>query len=306
MGPEGSDQSSKGCIRAFGGLRSAVTMKRPEFLTSAILAVAGLALAFWLAANRLPTAPSLPMAPAEAVSMPMLPAHSKRELPAVGAVGSIPEVTSGHNGLPCGATLSARPAAPGFTVLSLTAPCRAGEVVEVSHGPIRFSERLSDRGTLTEVVPVIEAGLEYGAVLDGARLDTVAAGDPQSRVLSGVQWSSPLDLSLAAFEFGSAEALRADGPPGLGRILRLGQSGLGVMTELYIGPEEAGPGVVRLHVEARIDPEACDAPQPLQVFDAEDGKVAVRDIRLRLAGCDGAVRRVLLKNLVDDLKIAGR
>lgn len=281
-------------------------MKRPEFLTSAILAVAGLALAFWLAANRLPKAPDPPTAPAEAVGIPMLASLSKRELPATGAISRFPDVASGHNGLPCGPTLSAAAAAPGFAVLSLSAPCSTGEVVEVTHGPIRFADRLSDRGTLRVIVPVMEAGLGYRAELNGAALDAAAVEGPQSRVLSGVQWSAPLDMSLAAFEFGSSEAVRAEGPTGSGRVLRLGQPGLGDMTELYIGPQAAGPGVVRLHVEARTEPAACDAPQPLQVFHAEDGAVAVRDIRLRLAGCDGGVRRVLLKNLVDDLKIAGR
>ena len=285
-------------------------MGRPEILTSAALAAAGLALALWLAANRPPHTPEPPGAPEALAALSPLASLPERDLPRMEAGAAPPDLALGANGLPCGPSLQVAPERAGVLWVTVTAPCRAGEAVEIVHGPLRFTERLSVRGALRATVPRLTREAGITARIGETFLKADAAVDGETAHVSGLVWSPPLELSLVALEFGAGQGdrghLTAGVDSGAGRVLRLGEPALGVVTDLYIGPRTEGPGVVRLHVRARRTEAACGGEQPLVAFRTGSSGLAVRDIRLRLGPCDGAPETILLKNLLEDLKIAGR
>ncbi|MDJ1009560.1 MAG: hypothetical protein QNJ13_17240 [Paracoccaceae bacterium] len=286
-------------------------MHRPEFLTAAALAVAGLGLALWLAANRVPATPAPPGPPEVAAATLRLPNPEGRSLPEAPVFAALPDIDLGPNGLPCGPTIAVENGAPGFVRLAVDAPCRAGEIVTVVHGPLHFSDRLSPRGTFRVEFPVLDAEAGFQARVGDRELEAAAATpEPLPVAISGLSWTGPLDISLAAFEFGAAEDTEGHvtslNPRGAGRIVRLGDPSIGRATELYLGPDAGGPGVVRLHAEVTRVPELCTDAQPLSAFRFGPGGLQTRDVRLTLAPCDGLPETVLLKNLLEDLKIAGR
>lgn len=286
-------------------------MARPEFLTAAALAVAGLALALWLAAGKPPPTPAPPRVPTAIADLPPLAAMPVRPLPEAPTAPLLPDLDLGPNGLPCGPVLNVTRAGAGFALLSLDAPCRGGAVVEITHGPMRFSDRVSPRGTFRIEVPVISRAAGFTARIGATLLAAGPVVGGEVMAQSGLAWRPPLDLSLSALEFGAApggpgHVTRASAG-GSGRVLRLGDPALGSVSEVYLGPVMGGPGRVRLHVVAHAPDGPCDAPFPVAAWQADaDGDAAVRDIRLLSPSCSGGARRVLLKNLLDDLKIAGQ
>jgi len=242
--------------------------------------------------------------------LPALAVSPARDLPSMEPSAVPPELALGWNGLPCGPSLHVAPAEAGLVRVAVHAPCHAGEVVEVTYGPLEFAERLSVRGTLQARVPRLARGANISARIEGTLLEAEAPVKGHIAEVSGLVWSSPLALSLAAFEFGAGPGgpghLTAGSGNGAGRVLRLGDAALGPVTEFYVGPETAGPGVVRLHVMARPTAAGCTGEQPLTAFRSGPRTLTVRDIRLRLGPCDGNPEFILLKNLLEDLKIAGR
>ncbi len=285
-------------------------MARPEILTSAVLIVGGLALALWLAANRIPPTPAPPTDPALAAADMRLASPLRRELPGASGSVTLPNLDLGPNGLPCGPTLDVREGAPGMARVAVDAPCLGGAIVEIAHGPMRFSDHLSSRGTLRVDVPVLVTGADVIAHVQDHRLEAAMPVTPPAGVIGGLSWAAPLDLSLAAYEFGAAEGdaghVTAERQRGAGRVIRLGDPAAGAVTEIYLGARSGGPGVVRLHAEITPMRETCTEPVPLTGFRADAGGVEIRDIRLTLAPCSGLPESVVLKNLLEDLKIAGR
>ena len=285
-------------------------MGRQEILTSAILALLGLGVALWLAAARVPPIPVLAVAPEMPVDLPILASPPARDLPRM-ETSTVPFGPAlGWNGLPCGPSLHVEPAGTGLMWVTVHAPCRAGEIVEVAHGPLRFAERLSLRGTLSVGVPRLAPGYGFTARIGEILLHAAPAVDGERMDVSGLVWSAPLTLSVAAFEFGAASGspghITAGSGNGAGRVLRFGDPALGPVTELYVGPDTAGPGVVRFHVEAQPTTAACTGEQLLTAFHSAPGGLTVREIILRLGPCDAALEIIVLKDLLEDLKIAGR
>jgi len=279
-------------------------MGRPEILTSAVLALAGLALALWLSAIRVPTTPAPPTLPE--VALPALQSMPARELPRATPIPLPPDMPTGFNGLPCGAELVVGPARGGVHWIALKAPCRAGEIAEVTYGPMAFAVRLTGEGRLDVEVPALPGGGRVDVAIGTDRLSALAPADGLLRPVAGLSWAAPMDLSLAAYEFSATRAVRAGDDNGLGTVRRLGEPGLGAVTEVYLGPVAAGPGVVRLHVGAVVGPELCSGDHPLTAFEATSGSVRVRDIRLNLGACGRPGATVRLKYLLDDLRLRGR
>lgn len=279
-------------------------MGRPEILTSAVLALAGLALALWLSATRVPMTPA-PPAPPE-VALPALEGTPTRSLPRTTRIPVPPDMPTGFNGLPCGPELVVGPARSGVHRIALKAPCRAGEIAEVTYGPMAFAMRLTDEGRLDVEVPALPGGGRVDVALGPDPLSAQAPAEDLVRPVAGLSWAAPIDLSLAAYEFSATRAVRAGDDTGLGTVLRLGEPGLGAVTEVYLGPVAAGPGVVRLHVGVVTGPELCGGARPLTAFEATSGSVRVRDIRLNLRACGRPGATVRLKYLLDDLRLRGR
>ncbi|MEM9708312.1 MAG: hypothetical protein AAF871_05920 [Pseudomonadota bacterium] len=276
---------------------------RPETLTAALVVLAIVLALFGFALSWRPATPAMPNSPAEAsvasLSLPLPRGIDDTNIPDVSTTETL-----GVDGLSCGPTLEVTPLPSGLIRASLVAPCRVNAIARFSYGPLEFAERISERGGVWRLLPRL--GVETLRVeIDTLRLE--AAVEPGSEVLAvGLAWDGPVDLRLNVREFGAEldrSGQRADPPArALGEVFHYGAPGLGQI-ELYTVPADAGPGLVRLDVAADLGVAGCPAELGLRTFMAGAVPPKKRDIFLTLDQCDGPEQSILLKNLLDDLRL---
>ncbi|PWE33534.1 hypothetical protein DDZ14_04915 [Maritimibacter sp. 55A14] len=233
------------------------------------------------------------------------------------------ELDLSRYGTPCQATLRAD-ALPGAMVsLSLDAPCQARQRVTIRHGGLEFDTRTSAYGGLSLMVPALERQAAYSVYFgDGQSASatvTVPDGDDVDRVV--LQWQGAVDLDLHALEFGAAEGSNGHVRPGAGRsplhalrvgggfLTELGDPGLDRprLAEIYSLPHgtRTPEGAVRLMVAARSSAQSCGEPVEALTLRRTSGTVTERlAVSFRMPPCGEATQTLLLKNALQDLKIA--
>ncbi len=236
----------------------------------------------------------------------------------------LPDEAAG-SGFDCELTMQADLAAGALVDLTLTAPCNASERVTIHHQGMMFTEVMQPDGTLTVTVPALAETATFIAAFasgDGATaIAEVTSLAFYDRVV--VQWKGQAGLQLHAREFESeyfsenhvwaaAAGSLSDAAKGEGGFLtRLGQSDApdALVAEVYSFPTgtAARDGQVLLTVEAEITELNCDSSVEAQTLELrDDASLRVRDLTLDMPECDGVGDFLVLKNLVEDLKIAAR
>ena len=228
-------------------------------------------------------------------------------------------------GFSCDITMQALPAAAAMVDLILLAPCNASERVTIHHHGLMFTEVMQPDGSLGITVPAMAERATFVAAFDSGDGAT-AAVDVSSlsfydRV--AVQWKGEAGLQLHAREFTDtyfgesrvwaasagdvANAARGEG----GFLTRLGRTNTpgARIAEVYSFPSGTAQsgGDIALSVEAEITDFNCDQTleaQSLEIRDAEN--LRIRELTLEMPGCDSVGDFLVLKNLIEDLKIASR
>jgi len=226
-------------------------------------------------------------------------------------------------GLDCEVVAEARSVPAALLQVDLHATCDPDALVRVSHNGLEFTSNTDSAGTLSITLPALET--RANVVLEVGRQDpiTVSAevseADWYDRVV--LMWDGTNAMSVHAFELGAgpgsaghvsarhpqtpAHAAAAEG----GFLLRLGEPGQkdARMAEVYSFPSGRMPqaGVVRLSVAAEVTPQTCDRNVPVRILQTKRGGTLRNDaVSVAFPGC-GAVGQILvLKNLLQDLKIA--
>lgn len=239
------------------------------------------------------------------------------------APGLVPDV--GPLGLSCELSLTATAAAGGTAFLRVSAPCRAGEVVSLTHGALRGDYRLSPSGEVMARFPAFSDPADYAVLTqDGSAARTavpVPGASGFDRMIS--MWAGADRLSIHAYEFGadfgdeghvwrdapSAGAVADTGRGGF--LLEIGDPDLpdAARAEVYSFPaaESARTGAVRIELEAEITEATCGRDlraRTLQI--GTDLPGAPVDIALSMPGCDQTGGFLQLKNLAQDLMIASQ
>ncbi|WP_425100770.1 translocase [Tropicibacter sp. S64] len=227
--------------------------------------------------------------------------------------------------LACDMGMQAEPAAGAMVKLSLTASCHADERVTIHHQGMMFTEVMSPEGTLDVTVPALSENALFIAAFvngEGATANAEVSSLPfYDRV--AVQWKGETGLQLHAREFDAAyftpghvwaEAAGDIGAAAAGEggfLVRLGQRDApeSLMVEVYSFPVGTAKksGEVLMSIEAEVTEANCDRQVEAQTLDIREGSpLRVGDLTLEIPACDSVGDFLVLKNIVEDMKVAAR
>ena len=237
-------------------------------------------------------------------------------------VGEMPNEVETPN-LVCDVSLSAEPLPAALVALELTAPCLTGERVVVHHGDLKFSDIIGADGGLAVTAPALANHATFVAILANGRGATATVDVPSLQFYErvAVQWQGETGLGLHAREYGADYnsaghvwrgaqrdvAVIVEGNKGF--LTRLGNETLSdsFLAEIYTFPSEFAKtsGEIALSIEAEISAVNCEqeiSATSIEVRGA--GQVEVHDLSFEMPSCDAMGELLVLKNLLQDLKIA--
>ena len=186
------------------------------------------------------------------------------------------EVARSKFGLPCGPILSVSTGGnAGLVEVTLTAPCREEQRLNLRHGPLHFTAMTDELGTYQATIPAMMEDAVISATFDDG--ETFSAGVEVSAVTQlervAVVANAKSGLQIHALEFGAEYGhnghIWADSPgdpemaslDGGGYLIRLGDTSIddATIAEVYTfpGTESGQSGVVRISVEAEVTANNC-------------------------------------------------
>ncbi|MFY0646332.1 hypothetical protein [Sulfitobacter geojensis] len=219
----------------------------------------------------------------------------------------------------------ARPVAAAMVDLSMQAPCLPNERVTVHHNGMIFTVTTSAKGEISLRVPALAEEAVFILAFtngDGAVAQTTVEelADFDRSVL---QWKGNTGFQIHAREFGadygSAGHLWSGAP---GEIADAVSGNSGVLTrhgdmqaadpllaEVYSFPKayNARKGNIALSVETEVTATNCGLEIEAQSLEIQpDGKIKTQNLTLPVPDCDAEGSFLVLNNLLQDLKVAGR
>ena len=223
----------------------------------------------------------------------------------------------------CENNVTATPAAAAMVTLEIDAPCLPNDRFTVHHNGMMFTDVTDDSGKRVLSVPALAADAVYIVSFSGGE-GAVAATSVTSMELYDrvvVQWTGQTGLQIHALEYGaaydqaghvwmgdardSAHAARGEG----GFMARYGLPGdaHAKLAEVYSFPSGtiARAGDVALSLEAEVTRANCGRDIEAQTLQTgPDGRLKVQEIMLSVPDCNAVGDFLVLKNLLNDLKIA--
>ncbi|TNF20034.1 MAG: translocase [Rhodobacteraceae bacterium] len=241
----------------------------------------------------------------------------------IGGDSRTPDTATSAPVLPCEIAMTADPAPAAMVDLTVDASCLPEERFTLHHNGMMFHALTGKDGLTRLRVPALAENAVFIASFstgDGAvaQIDvpTLAFYD---RVV--VQWRGDAGLGLHALEFDSAYFgkghVHADAPGDManatrgasGFLTRFGQDTgpAALMAEVYTFPSrlsETG-GRIGLSVEAEVTADNCDREVEAQTLQLKAGEsLRTNDLTLYMPACDASGDFLVLKNLLEDLKVA--
>lgn len=238
------------------------------------------------------------------------PTHEPEAAPAL-----VPEVS-------CEISFNAEPQAGAMVALTFEAPCHSGEDVGFEHGDLRFSEQLGPDGSLMILVPVMTETVVFTARLDDGQNAAVETrvSDFASFERIAVVWKGATGLQLHALENGAtygepghvwaeqpgATEMATQGAGGFVSVL--GSSADGYAADVYTYPAglvvgDTGPDI---SIEAQVMENTCGTRIAGTILRSNAvGAPNVEKLSMAVPGCDAVGEYLVLKNLPQELKLAG-
>lgn len=225
--------------------------------------------------------------------------------------------------LGCDVHVHAVPAVAAMANLAVTASCFPDARVTVEHAGMIFSEVLDASGHIEISVPVLEALAEFEVTLPDGSVHAAFVEIPSLQFYDRValQWMGESGLQIHAREFGAnygeeghvwfgneRDLMAVIGGQG-GFLLRLGdgQSEISQMADVYTFPSASAvdDGNVALTVEAEVSGANCGRQISAKTIQVSGGlRPETHAIELEIPDCAATGDFLLLKNLLQDLKIA--
>lgn len=218
----------------------------------------------------------------------------------------------------CDVWLVATPDVGAITEISIFAPCHAGEIATISHGPLIFDAEIGADGQLLTHVPAMMADGIYEITLaDGASAEDRAVADDfhlYDRV--AIAWTGAAVLSLNAYEFGAEFGAAGHVHPGnaddldldaQGFMVLLGDTQNGARAQVYSFPSgiPMQSGSIRIEIEADITADSCGRILQATSMEAYSGSAVDRhDLTMHMPACSDIGGFLVLKNFLPDLTIA--
>ncbi len=233
------------------------------------------------------------------------------------------EINLNGFGMACEENIEATVAPGGMIELLLEAPCEPNAVVLLEHAGLRFRMRADTTGQLSVSIPAMQSKARISVTVgeNVAVTETVPVPDAADFDRVAMLWEGSSALSLHALEFDAGpggaghvsarrSVLPASGDVAVGGFIqRLGDPELddASLVEVYSFPSGyiEREGTVRLSVAARVTTENCGDTLAVSRIQTRGGApVENTDIQIGFPDCEFAGRILVLKNLVEDLKIA--
>lgn len=210
-------------------------------------------------------------------------------------------------------------------LLTVAAPCYPNERLTVHHNGLMFTEITDAAGNLSVDVPALsEHAIFIVAFANGkgavAQAHVASIGE-YDRV--ALQWSDTSGFQVHAREFGAGygdkghvwsgsarTGVDADRGTG-GFVTRLGNPDTlsPQLAEVYSFPSghAANSGTVKMSIEAEVTEANCGRDVSAQMLELHaGGGMQIRDLVLSVPDCDAVGDFLVLNNLLDDLKVAGK
>lgn len=258
-----------------------------------------------------------------APDLPVIAGMMQDQLPDSVVLAAADDTATEPSPQSCVAFLEARPIAAAMVELTLNAPCEPNARVTLHHNGMMVSETTDATGRLDVQMPALSQTAIYMASfasgLSGMAKAEVTSLDIYDRVV--VQWTGPGELQIHALEFGAdygdeghiwSDAPRDIAAGALGQggfITRHGRAmpDQDLRAQVYTFPSgtSAATGDVALTVETEVSSDNCNRQlegQALQITGG--GALGVTDLLIDMPGCDAIGDFLVLKNLLQDLKIA--
>lgn len=248
--------------------------------------------------------PELPAAPLPRVPMPERAVGQVPSDPLTENIGFAAVLDSAAPAQTCAAPALHWQAGPSATVLlTLSAPCEAGQVAILRHEGFELPIRLSDQGAWSGAVPALAREAQFSVALPGGAVVEAAltvlgleklnrivlAGNAAPLVLHGLEYGS------AYGEVGDVHALAprtADTPLG-GWMASFAAPGALHYAQIYTAPADLTD--LRLEVEAEVSAAFCGQDAEATVQRLLVGKAeAPAALRVALPECDDASGAVLI------------
>lgn len=225
--------------------------------------------------------------------------------------------------LSCDIDMTATPQSAAMVKLSLSAPCLPNERVTMHHNGMMFSDVTDSDGSLVLTVPALGKAAVYIASFangEGAVASThVSALAFYDRTV--VQSDSKSAVSLHALEFGadyggvghvsagSASTIEAATRGEGGFLVTLGSPELEnpLVAQVYSFPAGTAnrDGEIEMSVEIEVTAQNCGRDIEAQSLQVEQGAAPkVQNLDMSMPDCDAIGDFLVLKNLVNDLKVA--
>lgn len=228
------------------------------------------------------------------------------------------EINLNGFGIACSTEHGVAPDLGGLIRLTVMSACDPGMRVDVTYAGLEFSGVTDAQGHLDLAIPVLseEAEITYRIGAEAPVTALVAVPDASAYRRVALAWPSVADVALHALEFGADPGSdghvthdRGATTEGHGRVVRLGSPEVadGGLVEIYSFPAgaDAHGGTIRLTVSARVTEAVCGAPLELvSLYDAGDAAPLARRHSIPVPDCSDVGDILVLKNLLDDLKIA--
>ncbi|MDP5333544.1 MAG: hypothetical protein NWR54_00955 [Paracoccaceae bacterium] len=271
-----------------------------------------------------PALPGLDQDPIAPMRDLVADAKDKFQIKAEARPLAVPVVSASVTGAtPCTAALDARPMAAAMVQLNLIAGCQPDTRVTLHHNGMMITESTDSKGGLTLQMPALSQTAVFMAAFENgvtamAKAD-VTSLDVYDRVV--VQWEGPGDMQIHAFEFGAdyteeghvwKAAPREAAEAALGRggfLTELGKAmpDQDLRAQVYTFPSGtvSRSGDVALSIETEVTAETCNRRMEAQTLQLTGGgALSVKDLTLDMPDCDAVGDFLVLKNLLQDLKIA--
>lgn len=217
-------------------------------------------------------------------------------------------------------------ARPGAAIsVFVASPCRAGEVLTLSHADFSFSTRLDDRGTLSVTIPAFTTVAELNVEFDdgGTAESRVIVRDAEDMDRLAVIWAIPVDLDIHAYEGGAADdskghvwsqnprAYRDTLTGGGGYLETFGDSSIigGTMAEVYSIPTSRIRRETTISMDLRVNNIGiyCGNSMILRTVRVDNhGEVSKREFNLSLPDCERSAGGLVIEKFVAPISVARR
>ncbi|MFA3920007.1 hypothetical protein [Ruegeria hyattellae] len=217
-----------------------------------------------------------------------------------------------HPELGCNVTVASSVLPLARVALSVEASCFPNQRVTVHHSGLFFTDTTDGKGALDVTIPalseqavfIIEFENGAGAVAR-AEVDELLEFE---RV--AIQWGGESGLQINAKSDNGVTPVTAN-DSAYGDVVRLGKLGNSTsrVAEIYSVPRDqlARSDAISLTIEAEVTAANCDRDIAAQSLELRANRsLRMRDLTLSMPSCDATGDFLVLNNLVEDLKIAGK